>query len=190
MWKPIWRWEVFLLAMVLVLAIAANAVVRADWPVVSPLLTIALLVVAVGLAVLLIVPLVTAKGRDSENTRKTLKGVELVPLEPVGEKRVSMRVEESERRQTSIDAAVATSRDTPVAVLTPRASRWLGRELRVAVDLVGDGGGIHRAGFVPRQFTVALDEPLRMLAAEGRAARVPVVVNGGGEARFTVDIQL
>jgi hypothetical protein len=184
-WKPIWRWEAFLFAMVLILAMAASLVSRAEWPVAGPILAIALLVLAIVLAVLLVLPLFLPSGRDSENTRKSLEGVELVPVEATK----TVRVVESERRQTSIDAARAKSTNGVTAVLTPDASRWLGRELRVAVDLIGGDGALHRAGFVPRELDAELDTELQPLAKRRAALVVPVAINGDSRP-FTVDIGL
>ena len=189
--KPLWRWELLLFALVLVLAIAANLVLRIPSPAVSGVLSVVLLVLAVALAAALIVPLITSKGRDSENTLRSVEGRDLVLLESVGETPVTVRVEESERRQTSIDAARAKSRLTPKAVLTPDASRWLGRELRVAVDLVADDGRVYRAGFVPRRFGATLRPALLDLRSRGEVAVVPVEVSGGGDrARLAVDVRL
>jgi hypothetical protein len=171
--------------MVLVLAIAANGVSRADWPLVGPILTIALLVIAVVIAVLLVLPLLRRTGRDSENTRKSVEGLELIAVEPTR----TLRVAESERRQNSIDAARAKSRGAISAVLTPDASRWLGRELRVAVDILGSDGQIYRAGFVPREVDAELGAELRALARRRAAVVVPVTINGT-ERPFTVDFGL
>jgi len=181
-WKPLWRWEVLLFAVVLVLAMAASLVSRADWPVIGPVLTIALLVLALAAAAALVVPLLVTTGRDSENTRKTLEGVELVPFDEAPAR--TIRVQETERRQTSIDAARAKSRgDELVAVLTPDASRWLGRQLRVAVDLIADDGTIHRAGFVPPELDAALDARLQPLVRERKAATVTAtIVDLGADA--------
>ncbi|SDZ01106.1 hypothetical protein [Herbiconiux ginsengi] len=184
-WKPFWRWEAFLFAMVLVLAIAASFVTRADWPVVGPILGIVLLVLAVVIAVLLLLPLFHRNGRDSENTRKSLEGVELLEVEP--EK--TLRVVESDRRQNAIDAARAKTTGPLSAVLTPDASRWLGRELRVAVDLIAGDGQIYRAGFVPREVDIELGTELRALAARRAAIVVPVTITGSGRP-FTVDFGL
>ncbi|MGD8167103.1 hypothetical protein ACEXOS_007740 [Herbiconiux sp. P16] len=184
-WKPFWRWEAFLFAMVLVLAIAANFVTRANWPVAGPILAIVLLVLAVAIAVLLVLPLFRRNGRDSENTRKSLEGVELLEVEPTK----TLRVVESERRQNAIDAAHAKTTGPLTAVLTPDASRWLGRELRVAVDLIGGDGQIYRAGFVPPEVDPELSAELRTLAARRAAVVVPVTINGSGRP-FTVDFGL
>jgi membrane protein implicated in regulation of membrane protease activity len=188
--KPLWRWELLLFALVLLLAIAANVVIRAAWPVVSAVLTVLLLVVAVGLAALLIVPLFRARGRDSENTLRTVEGAELVAAQPVGEQRMRVPLEGGERRQTAIEAARATSRGTPTAVLTPDASRWLGRELRVAVDLVADDGRVYRAGFVPRDLGAALDPQLHELRSSGRIATVPIAFESAAGGRVAVTAQL
>ncbi|QJU53726.1 hypothetical protein SCB71_10880 [Herbiconiux sp. KACC 21604] len=190
--KPFWRWEVFLFAMVLVSAMAANVVTRADWPVWTPVLAVLLLAIALGFAAALVVPLLRGSGRDSENTLRTIGSLEPVPLAEVAAAAGDdtpvhrMELEGSERRQTSIDAAQATSR-TLRAVLTPDASRWLGRELRVAVDLVGDDGRVYRAGFVPRHVDARLNRLVHLLAAEGRVAEVPVQLVGTARP-FTVEI--
>ncbi|WP_382305903.1 hypothetical protein [Herbiconiux sp. UC225_62] len=184
-WKPFWRWEAFLFAMVLALAIAANFVTCADWPVVGPILAVVLLMLAVVIAVLLVLPLFRRNGRDSENTRKSLEGVELLEIEPT----TTLRVAESERRQNAIDAAAAKTSGPMTAVLTPDASRWLGRELRVAVDLIGGDGQIYRAGFVPREVDLELGAGLRALATRRTAVVVPVTINGSRRP-FTVDFGL
>lgn len=75
------------------------------------------------------------------------------------------------------------------AVLTPDASRWLGRELRVAVDLIGGDGQIYRAGFVPREVDLELGAGLRALATRRTAVVVPVTINGSRRP-FTVDFGL
>ncbi|MCS5733925.1 hypothetical protein [Herbiconiux daphne] len=221
-WKPIWRWETFQLAMVLLLAIVANVVTRADWPVVGPVLAIVLLVLAVGFALLLIVPLFLPSGRDSENSRRSLDGVALVPAADAGRgpddtgtddtgtdrtstgtgrtttndvtndtptAEVLVPVDETRRHQTSIDAAQAKTVGGLTAVLTPDASRWLGRELRVAVDLVAGDGRLYRAGFLPRDFGAALDPELQRLAKQRAAVQAPVTVEGAAP-RFTVKIAL
>ncbi|MCS5719642.1 hypothetical protein N1027_16035 [Herbiconiux sp. CPCC 205763] len=184
-WKPFWRWEAFLFAMVLVLAIAANFVTRADWPVLGPIFAIVLLVGAVGIAVLLVLPLFLPNGRDSENTRKSLEGVELLEVDPTK----TLRVVDSDRRQNAIDAAQAKTSGPVTAVLTPDASRWLGRELRVAVDLIGGDGQIYRAGFVPPEVDLELGAALRRLAARRAAVVVPVTIHGSARP-FTVDFGL
>jgi hypothetical protein len=190
--KPLWRWELLLLALVLVLAMTASVVSAADWPVIGPVLSILLLVAAIALALALIVPLIRRGGRDSEGTRRSLDGARLVPYADaaaaagvhIAPRRLA--VDETSRRQTSIDAARATSTGLR-AVLTPDASRWLGRELRVAVDLVTDKGTIHRAGFVPRDVDASIHRVIAPLTAEGRAALVPVVVSGSTRP-ITVEI--
>jgi hypothetical protein len=78
--KPLWRWEVFLFAVVLLLAIVSGFLVRADWGLGGAIAVVALLVVAVAAAGFLIVPLLRPNGRDSENTLRTVEGVELVAL--------------------------------------------------------------------------------------------------------------
>lgn len=180
--KPLWRWEALLFAVVLVAAMAASLVARPSLPVVGPIASVLLLAIAVTAALALIVPLLRKKGHDSENSRHDLSGVDLVPFPGLGEVPVTTRVAESERRQTAIEAAVAKSR-TVRAVLTPDASRWLGRELRVAVDLVDDAGAAHRVGFVPRDVDARVDAVLRTVAVSGGAATVPVTVVGAERPR-------
>ncbi|MCS5715003.1 hypothetical protein NVV95_10615 [Herbiconiux sp. CPCC 205716] len=180
--KPLWRWEALLFAVVLVAAMAASLVARPELPVLGPIASVLLLAIAVAAALALIVPLLRRKGHDSENSRHDLSGVDLVPFPGLGEVPVSTRVVESERRQTAIEAAVAKSR-TVRAVLTDDASRWLGRELRVAVDLLDDAGGVHRVGFVPREVDERVHRMLGELPGERVAATVPVTVTGAERAR-------
>jgi hypothetical protein len=189
--KPLWRWEVFLFAVVLLLAIVSGFLVRADWGIGGAIAVVALLVVAVAAAGFLIVPLLRPNGRDSENTRRTVEGVELVPLEgdvsDSGSRTV--RVLQSERRQSAIEAARAKSAGEPRGVLTPDASRWLGRRLQVAVDLVADDGAVYRAGFLPPEIDGRVDALVQPLAARGAAAVVPVRVVGA-ERPFRVEIDV
>ncbi|MFB2555903.1 hypothetical protein [Herbiconiux liangxiaofengii] len=185
--KPFWRWEALLFAVVLVAAMAASLVARPEWPVAGPIVSVLLLAVAIAAALALIVPLLRRTGRDSENSRHDLGGDQVVPFPGLRDEPTRVRVVESERRQTSIEAAVALSREVR-AVLTPDASRWLGRELRVAVDLVDDRGGVHRAGFVPHDLDAQVDALLKQLPA-GQVAEVTVTVVGRARP-FTVDLQL
>ncbi|MFB2584063.1 hypothetical protein [Herbiconiux liukaitaii] len=187
--KPLWRWEAFLFGLVLLLAIVAGSIVRAGWGLIGALVVGALLVVAVAAAALLIVPLVRPGGRDSENTLRSVEGVELVPLTSGEAEQRTVRVLQSERRQSAIEAARAKSAGEPRGVLTPDASVWLGRRLQVAVDLVSDGGTVYRVGFVPPELEADLERRLRPLAERGAAALVPVRIVG--ESRpFRVEILL
>ncbi|MDO9396984.1 MAG: hypothetical protein Q7T71_10600, partial [Herbiconiux sp.] len=116
-----------------------------------------------------------------------LEGVALVPLPESGDRRI--RLEETHRRQTAIEAAVAKTHGGLRAVLTPDASRWLGRELRVGVELVDDGGAIHRVGFLPREVGVEVEPRLRALESAGQAATLPAVVPDVHRP-FTVELRL
>jgi hypothetical protein len=191
--KLLWRWEVFLFAVVLLLAIVSGFLVRADWGIGGGIAVVALLAVAIVAAGLLVVPLLRPNGRDSENTRRSVEGVELVPLDgqddDAGADARSVRVLQSERRQTAIEAARAKSAAEPRGVLTPDASRWLGRRLQVAVDLVADDGAVYRAGFLPPEIDAGVDALVRPLAARGAAAVVPVRVVGA-ERPFRVEVDV
>ncbi|ARJ05547.1 hypothetical protein DVJ78_10790 [Humibacter sp. BT305] len=169
--KPLWRSELFLLALVLLLAIVAGLVSRTELGVVGVVLSGALLVLALVAAALLVVPLVRRGRPDAESARVTVAGVDLVDLP--AELRVP--VDDTRHRQTSLDAALARSGADLSAVLTPDATRWLGRELRVAVDLIAGDGEIHRVGFLPRDVDAQWSERLRELAAHGAVARVRAV---------------
>lgn len=186
--KPLWRWEVFLFGVVLLLAIVSGFLVRADWGLGGAIAVVVLLAVALVAAGLLIVPLLRPNGRDSENTRRSIEGVELAPLGDGSDAR-TVRVLRSERRQSAIEAARAKSAGEPRGVLTPDASRWLGRRLQVAVDLVADDGAVYRAGFLPPEIDSRVDELLRPLTARGAAAVVPVQVVGA-ERPFRVEIDV
>ncbi|WP_291056052.1 hypothetical protein [Herbiconiux sp.] len=182
--KPLWRWEVFLFAVVLVLAMAASLVSRIGG-VLGAVLSIALLVLAIVAALLLIVPLLRPKGRDSENTRTSLEGLDLVEIAPVH----TVRVLESERRQTGIEAARAKTKGEPTAILTPDASRWLGLRLRIAVDLRAGDGQLYRAGFLPPELEPAWNARLLPLASEHAAAEVQARIVGT-ERPFRVEVLL
>jgi membrane protein implicated in regulation of membrane protease activity len=170
--KPLWRSEVFLLVVVLVLAVVAGFVSRQDLgPVLGPVLSGILLALAVVAAVLLVVPMFRRGRPDAESAYATLAGLDVVDLPD----EVRVTVDDSRRRQTSLDAALARSGTELRAVLTPAATRWLGRELRVAVDLVADDGALHRVGFLPRDVDELWSERLDALAAHGAVARVRAV---------------
>lgn len=166
--KPLWRSELFLLGLVLLLAIVAGLVSRTDLGVAGAVLSGALLVLALVAAALLVVPLVRRGRPDAESARVTIAGIDLVDLP--AELRVP--VEDTRYRQTSLDAALARADTELSAILTPDATRWLGRELRVAVDLIAADGEVHRVGFLPRDVDAQWSEPLRGLAAHGAVARV------------------
>jgi hypothetical protein len=186
--KPLWRWEAFLFGVVLVLAVVGSVLARAPWGVAGAVLTFVLLVVAVAAAVLLVLPLLRRGGRDSENSRRAVDRAAVQELPAAGE-RMTVPVLETKRRQLGIEAARNRSAGEPLAVLTPDASRWLGRRLRVAVDLVADDGTVYRAGFVPPEIDAALDALVRPATAEGRIVEVPVRILGD-QPPFRVEIRV
>ncbi len=183
--KPLWRSELFLLALVLVLAMVAGLVSRSDLGVAGPILSGLLLALALAAAVLLVVPLVRRGRPDAESARVSVAGIDLVDLPP----ELRVPVDETRRRQTSLDAALARSSGELSAVLTPDATRWLGRELRVAVDLIADDGEVHRVGFLPRDVDAQWSERLRGLAAHGAVARVRAVARTTTRP-YAVDVYL
>lgn len=184
--KPLMTWLPFLALIVfalcalayLALALTASAVGQ----VVAALCLLAALVIVVGR----FNPL-TKKARRGD-TEGSLLLADVVGYEKMLEPFRRIQVVETARRQFAIDAAWAIGGDSLVAVLTPRATRMMGREYRVAVDLVANGH-VYRAGFLPASIDVELDSLLQPFVSRGRFFEVPVTVSGA-EKPFTVTVEL
>ncbi|CAN5183293.1 hypothetical protein BH09ACT6_BH09ACT6_17650 [soil metagenome] len=174
---PLWRWDPFLVAVVLGLSIVAGVFQRLALSVVSPIVVFTLLVVAIAATVCLLLPLFVPRlRRDAEGSLSITDRTVLAPLSvpsaggspaPGGVTGSSADDEypvvDTTRHQASIDAAFARTGGLHTAVLVPRATGWMRREYRVAVDLLV-GTRTYRAGYLPREIDEALDAELAPLA--------------------------
>ncbi|MCU1475590.1 MAG: hypothetical protein JWQ64_283 [Subtercola sp.] len=169
---PLWRWDPFLLGVVLVASLVGGIFERLDVPVLSVVALAVLLTVAAAAAVLLVLPLfVRAMRRDGEGTLTLGPGVTLTPAETDD----VLPVVDGNRYQGSIEAAIAHGTSPFTAVLVPRATAWLGRDYRVAVDLL-IGQRVYRAGYLPREIDQRVDAALAPLAESGHYVTVPASI--------------
>ncbi|MEF2975815.1 hypothetical protein [Subtercola sp. YIM 133946] len=169
---PLWRWDPFLLGVVLVGSLIGAVFERLDLPVVTAVALTVLLLIAGAAAVLLVLPLfVLALRRDGEGTLALGPGVTLVE----GETDDVLPVVDGKRHQGSIEAALAHGVSPFTAVLVPRATAWLGRDYRVAVDIV-IGSRVYRTGYLPREIDQRADAALAPLAEQGRYVTVPASI--------------
>ncbi|QWT23487.1 hypothetical protein KPL76_12300 [Subtercola sp. PAMC28395] len=172
---PLWRWDPFLVAVVLGLSIVAGIFQRIAVPVVSQVMVIVLLVIAVAAALVLLAPFAVPRlRRDAEGSLTLTERTVLLPVSE-SSPRETFPVVDSARYQASIDAAYARSGGPHVAVLVPRATRWLRRDYRVAVDLL-IGTRLYRAGFLPQQIDRHLDTRLIGLAERHEFVTVDVLI--------------
>ncbi|GAA0995839.1 hypothetical protein [Subtercola frigoramans] len=156
---PLWRWDPFLVAVVLGLSIVAGIFQRLAVPVLSQVMVISLLVIAVAAALVLLAPFAIPRlRRDAEGSLTLTERTVLLPVAD-SSPRETFPVVDSARYQASIDAAYARGGGSQIAVLVPRATRWLRRDYRVAVDLT-IGTRVYRAGFLPQQIDTHLDARL------------------------------
>ncbi|RFA09516.1 hypothetical protein B7R54_09995 [Subtercola boreus] len=188
---PLWRWDPFLAALVLVLSLVAALFQRLDIPVVSPIALTVLLVAAVAAAVLLVLPVfVRSLRRDGEGSLALTDEVRLVPL-PVTE---TFPVVDGQRHRASVEATLARTGEHITAVLVPGSTAWLGRDLRVAVDALA-GGKLYRVGYLPKEIDQQTDAALHPLALRGVYRTVPLTVRSEksavtGKLRFVLEVRL
>ncbi|KQM58337.1 hypothetical protein [Agreia sp. Leaf210] len=168
-------WEPFLLGIVVVAALAASMTSRV--PVVGTVIGIVAVVVAVP-AIVQIVRLGVRSGRD-RNSASRLVRLDGFDLREIAVDGVLM-LDESNRRQDSIDLALGWTDPALTVVLWPGATRWLGRELRVEAYFAG-GPTPARAGFLPRGTGASIGKTLEALRDEGVLVTVPARVFGDGK---------
>ncbi len=169
---PLWRWDPFLLAVVLVASLIGGLFERLAPPVVSVVALSILLTIGSVAAVLLVLPLfVRSLRRDGEGTLTLGPAITLTPVETDD----VLPVVDGNRHQGSIEAAVAHGTSPFTAVLVPRSTAWLGRDYRVAVDLVV-GQRVYRAGYLPREIDQRVDAALAPLAESGQYVTVPASI--------------
>ncbi|MCU1480222.1 MAG: hypothetical protein JWQ19_1008 [Subtercola sp.] len=172
---PLWRWDPFLLGVLIVASLIGTVFERLDAPVLSPIGLAVVLTIGAAAAVLIVLPLfVRALRRDGEGTlsigpETTLEAITATDSDTV------LPVVDGKRYQGSVEAAVAHGDAPFTAVLVPRATAWLGRDYRVAVDLLV-GGKLYRAGFLPREIDQRVDAVLAPLALASQYVTVPASI--------------
>lgn len=168
-------WEPFLLGVVLLAALAASLTVRLD--IVGTIVGVLAVIVAVP-AVIRFTRLGLRSGGEHNSSARlvTLTGFDLRDVPTEGK----LVLDESSRRQDSIDLALGWSDHALTVVLWPGATRWLGRELRIEAYFVG-GPKPARAGFLPRGTDASIGEDLERLRDEGVLVTLPARVLGDGK---------
>ncbi|GGF24806.1 hypothetical protein [Subtercola lobariae] len=169
---PLWRWDPFLLGVVLVVSLIGALFEQLDAPVLSAVALTVLLTIGAVAAVLLVLPLfVRTMRRDGEGSFALSPDVTLTPAETDD----VLPVVDGNRHQGSIEAAIAHGDSPFTAVLVPRSTAWLARDYRVAVDLLA-GGRVYRAGYLPREIDQRVDAALAPLAQSGHYVTVPASI--------------
>lgn len=172
---PLIAWEPFLLGAVLVAALAASLTLRLA--VVGTIVGVVAVIVALP-AVIQLVRLGFRSGGEHNSSSRlaSLAGFELRDVPTEG----TLVLDESSRRQDSIDLALGWTNHQLTVVLWPGATRWLGRELRVEAYFVG-GPKPARAGFLPRGTDASIGEALERLRDDGVLVTLPARVLGDGK---------
>jgi hypothetical protein len=169
------EWEPFLLGVVLLAALAASMTAR--FGVAGTIVGVLAVLVAVP-AIIQIVRLGLKSGgdRNSSSRLATLDGFDLREVAADG----TLVLDETSRRQDSIDLALGWSDHSLTVVLWPGATRWFGRELRIEAYFVG-GPKPARAGFLPRGADASIGDDLERLREEGVLVTVGARVFGAGK---------
>jgi hypothetical protein len=171
----LFAWEPFLLGVVLAAALAASLTVRLA--VVGTIVGVLAAVVALPAVVQLVRLGFRSGGEHNSSSRLvSLHGFELRPVPADG----MLVLDETGRRQDSIDLALGWTDDALTVVLWPGATRWLGRELRIEAYFIG-GPRPARAGFLPRGTDASIGRTLERLRDEGVLVTVPARVLGDGK---------
>jgi hypothetical protein len=168
-------WEPFLLGLVIVAALAASMTARL--PTIGTIIgAIAIVIALSGIVQLVRLGFRSGGERNSASRLATLDGFDLraVPVDGV------LMLDETNRRQDSIDLALGWTDPALTVVLWPGATRWLGRELRVEAYFVG-GPRPARAGFLPRGTDASIGQALEKLRDGGVLVTVPARVFGDGK---------
>jgi hypothetical protein len=186
--KPLWRWEPFPYAVVLLLVIVTGTL-RPD---ATPIAFWVLLSATVAAIVVFGVLLVRDRRRGPSNPDPsgrlvTLHGLTIV--DAAVRRARPTPVAETGRHQTAIELARLRAGDEPGAVLVPGATRLFGRRLHVGVQLVTPDDRLLHAGFLPSGAEDWWYEELAGLQATGVYVQVPAVVHGTTRA-LAVDLDL
>jgi hypothetical protein len=196
--KPFWRWEPFLLLMIVVFVSIGYVAAKFDLMIITPVIVVVAIagIVFCGWRLVGLV-VVERRGPTAGGRLQSVENFQLIHTEN-GARHV---LEESTRRQSSIDIAIAAVGATPNAVLFPGATRWLGRELRTEVYLMA-GNKLQPAGFLPVRTEARVGHQLAALFRQNTLVEVSASVRGAGksvdparpyaplERPFTVEITL
>lgn len=186
--KPLLSWEPFPFIVVIALLLLTG-VVRPDAP---AWLLWPFLVIIVAALVYLVVRFVRDRrptNPDRWGDLATLDGLDLVDAPGVARSiRTATPVDDSRRHQPAIDIARTHGGPEQLAVLVPRASRWLSPRYRVGVQLVG-GDRPRHAGFLRADAEARWGALLDGLRGRGAYVRVPAIVTGAARP-FGVELDL
>ncbi len=186
--KSLFAWEPspFIVVGVLLLL---TSIVRPEAPpwVLWPF--VAVLVAAVAWLVVSLMRGGRTANPDQWGDLKTLEGLEIVDALHVERGvRAVAPVADVHRHQPAIELARLHGGTQQLAVLVPRASRWLSRRYRIGVQLVGDAHPRH-AGFLEEVADVRWREALDAMRQRGRYVRVPALIVGTARP-FKVELDL
>jgi hypothetical protein len=185
--KPLWRWEPgpYLLLVLLVLVTGS---LRPDrFPVAYWILFAITVAVAAVLVAVFVLRLVRGpRNPDAAGMLVTLDGLDLVHLEPSDAPPTP--VIGTQRHQEALYTVHARVGSSPVAVLVPDATRWLGRRIRIAVHLIA-AGRVHHVGFLSDISTGRYNAGLHALAQQRRFVTAGATIVGE-ERPFTLQLDL
>jgi hypothetical protein len=167
-WSPFW-YLTFFAALLVTSALQQSA---------TPVFLTAVVITALFALALVVGLVVTGRRppgqRDADGLLRSLDGVRTVESLGTGSQTV---VADTTRHQGSIAAALALGDNATTAIIVPRATRWLGRRYRVAVQLAA-GTRLFHAGFLNDEAQANWDRRLTAAAADGCFLSVPAIVVG------------
>jgi hypothetical protein len=185
--KPLWRWEPGPYLLLILLLIATASIPPRRLPVLYTVLFVLTAIVAVVLLVLLVRQgLRGRRNPDPAGILTSLDGLELVPLGATDAPITP--VADTARHQAALESVRVRAGASPVAVLVPDATRWLGLRIRIAVHLVA-GDRVYHVGFLPDRATERYNEGLRALAARRAYVSARSTITGAA-ARYGLDVDL
>jgi hypothetical protein len=185
--KPLWRWEPGPYLLLILLLISTASIPPRRLPVLYTVLFVLTAIVAVVLLVLLVRQgLRGRRNPDPAGILTSLDGLELVPLGATDAPITP--VADTARHQAALENVRVRAGSSPVAVLVPDATRWLGLRIRIAVHLVA-GDRVYHVGFLPDRATERYNEGLRALAARRAYVSAPSSITGTAP-RYGLDVDL
>ncbi|GAB3617931.1 hypothetical protein GCM10027416_24880 [Okibacterium endophyticum] len=186
--KPLRQWELTPYISVLLYLSLGSAVIpltRGPWQ------TVSFVVVCAGAVAIVVWMLVAGRGGQGNPNRDgaltSLDGIRLAEAHPTDGYRT--RVHDTHRYQASLDRVARFGSGETRAVLVPDATRWLGRLLRVGVEIVDVDGRASRAGFLSPEHNARWRELLTPLRESGLYVAVPARVTGK-ERQRTLELDL
>lgn len=128
----------------------------------------------------------TLPNPNGDGALHTLDGLDLVEAQAGGK---ATRVRDTHRYQAALASIGQYGDSNARAVLVPGATRWLGRELRVGIEIADSNGRAARVGFLSREHDERWLDLLAPLRDRGMYVVVPARIVGR-ERPFTLDIDL